>query len=114
MILTRENFIKIVDAIDEYYCGEVALARATLGIEECVTNELMDIILDAISETVDPKHIAVIDENTSDCGDYICAYLFTETEFQEICPTAGALYDYIKEKYNEAPSEDSAQLKADI
>ena len=114
MTLTRENFIKIIDAIDEYYCGDVAQARAVLGIGECVTNELMDIILDAISETVDPKRLAAKDENTSDCGDYICTYLFAETEFQEICPTAGALYDYIKEKYSDAHNEDSAQIKANI
>jgi hypothetical protein len=98
-MITKDSFIKIVDALDEYFNGDVAKALYALNISENVITDLMDNILSAIGREIDPEEKARTDEKVSDCGDYICSYLFSETEFQELCPTAGALYDYIRSVY---------------
>ena len=98
-MITKDNFIKIVDALDEYFNGDVAKALYALSISENVITDLMDNILSAIGREIDPQEKARTDEKVADCGDYLCSYLFSETEFQELCPTAGALYDYITSVY---------------
>ena len=98
-MITRENFIKIVDALDEYFNGDISKALYTLDMSENAITDLMDNILSAIGREIDPEERARTDEKVADCGDYLCSYLFSETEFQETCPTAGALYDYIISVY---------------
>lgn len=98
-MINKTSFIEIMNILDEYFNGEMAKAFNTLGIYECRTTELMDILIIAMTEDIDPKHLAREDELTMDNGCYICEYLFDDGEFRETCPDAGKLYDYIAEKY---------------
>lgn len=99
-MINKTSFIETMNILDEYFNGEMAKARNTLGIGECRTNELMDKLITAIADDVDPKHLAREDELVADCGCYICEYLFGVGEFQETCPNAEKLYDYIAKKYS--------------
>ena len=100
-MITRESFIKILDTVDEYFNGETQKALCILGIGENKLNVMFDTIISAVDADVDPKHLAMKDENTVDCGSYVCEWLFGVTDFQEKCADAGALYDYIVAKYED-------------
>ena len=97
-MIKRESFIKIVDALDEYWSDKIEHLKA-LYIYESYFNDFTDVIINAIEADMDPKHTARDDELTADCGAYISEWLFGTGEFQEKCPDAGALYDYIVAKY---------------
>ena len=97
-MITKESFISIVNALDEYWSDKLDHLKA-LGIYESYFNDFTDVIIDAIEADIDPKHIARDDDLTADCGAYILEWLFGAGEFQEKCPDAGALYDYIVAKY---------------
>jgi hypothetical protein len=100
-MINKTSFVSIMNILDEYFNGEMAEARDTLGIGECRTTDLMDELITSIADDVDPKRLAEQDELTKFCGCYICEYLFGNGEFQETCSTAEKLYDYIAEKYIE-------------
>lgn len=100
-MITRESFVKILDTVDEYFNGEIQKALCTLGMDENRMGDMFDAIISAVDADVDPKHLAMKDENTADCGSYVCEWLFGVTDFQEKCADAGALYDYIVAKYED-------------
>ena len=112
--MNKKTFATIVNHLDLYYNGDISEGFAKLGICETGIDSSMDAILDVIDDEIDPERYAEEDTYTKYSGSYVCAWLFDSTEFQEICPTAEALYDYIEKKYSEAPNEDSVQLKVNI
>ena len=97
-MISKENFVTIVNAFDEYW-NEKAEALNKLDIYECYFHSFADTILDAIEKEIDPMQLAQTDELTYDCGAFLCEWLFSTGKFQEVCPTAESLYDYIVEKY---------------
>lgn len=97
-MISRDSFITIVNALDKFW-NEKNEHLVALGIFDNYFHEFADEILTAIEEDIDPKHTARTDDLTYDCGTYICEWLFGQGEFQETCPNAGALYDYIVAKY---------------
>ena len=99
--MNKETFVAIVDVLDEYFNGDIAKAFNLLGISENKIAEEMDKILLAVENEIDPEHLAKEDELVADCGSYICNWLFSTEEFNEVCPNAGALYDYIENAYVE-------------
>ena len=98
-MIERDNFIKIMDTLDDYYNGDIAKAFEILGMSENNIHTHMDAIIDAIDADMDPKHLGRADNLTAFCGSYICEWLFGTGEFQEKCKTAGELYDYIVAAY---------------
>lgn len=100
-MIEKENFIKVMDALDELWNDKLEAMNA-LGISESYFMAFSDEIAEAIDRDVDPKHLARTDELTCDCGSYVIEYLIGEGEFQEVCPTAEALYEYIVNKYIES------------
>ena len=98
-MITKDSFVKIVNAFDAYYNGEINDALEALGIQENAFTALMDTICEAISKDIDPRHFAKDDDLTCDCGSYIFEWLFGEGAFQEECKTAEELYDYIMKAY---------------
>lgn len=103
-MISRDSFIAIVNTFDEYWNDKIEHLEA-LGISESYFNCAFDVIIDAIETDIDPEHTASKDDLCYDCGSYICEWLFGGGEFQERCPDAGALYDYIVAKYQ--PSNDT-------
>jgi hypothetical protein len=97
--MKKENFVKVMDVLDEYFNGEIAEAFKLLEISENRIADKFDTIISVMDAEVDPLGLARDDERTADCGSYVCAWLFSDTDFNEICPNAGALYDYIQEQY---------------
>lgn len=98
-MITKESFVKIVNACDAYFNGEAFDALKILGMDENLINNYFDAIIDAVDNDIDPKHVARNDDFTYDCGSYVCEWLFGTGEFQEKCKTAEELYDYIIEQY---------------
>lgn len=98
-MMKKETFVVIMTEMDTYFNGDIADAFHKLGASENVINNCMDNILSALTKEIDPLKIAATDPFTEDCGDYICEWLFGGGEFQEKCPTAESLYDYIYEQY---------------
>ena len=113
-MMNKETFVTIINELDSYFNGDISEGFDKLGIYENNINRCFDNILTAIDKEMDPECYAEEDPLTCDCGSFVCCWLFCETEFQEKCPTAEALYDYIEKKYNEAPNDDSTQLKVEI
>ena len=97
-MISRDSFIEIVNALDEFWGDKIEHLNA-LGIGENYFNSFADVIIEAIEKDIDPKHTAREDEHCYDCGAYLCEWLFGTGDFQEVCPDAGALYDYITAKY---------------
>ena len=97
-MITKESFVSIVNALDEYWNDKIEHMEA-LGIGENYFNSFTDTIIDAIEKEIDPKHTARDDEYCYDCGAYLCEWLFGTGDFQEKCKTAEELYDYIIAKY---------------
>lgn len=97
-MISRDSFISIVNTLDEYWNDKIEHLEA-LGISESYFNSALDVILSAIEEDIDPMHTARDDDLCYDCGSYVCEWLFGTSKFQEVCPNAGALYDYIVAKY---------------
>ena len=97
--MKKENFVKIMDALDEYFNGEIAEAFNLLQMSENRITDKFDTIISVMDAEVDPIGLASDDERVADCGSYICSWLFGDTDFNEICPDAGTLYDYIQEQY---------------
>ena len=112
-MMNKETFVTIINELDSYFNGDISEGFDKLGIYENNINRCFDNILTAIDKEMDPECYAEEDPLTSDCGRFVCCWLFCETEFQEKCPTAEALYDYITAKYDEAPNDDSTQLKVE-
>lgn len=112
--MNKKTFTTIVNQLDSYYNGDISEGFAKLGIYENSINICMDAILDVLDDEIDPERYAEEDPYTKYSGSYVCAWLFDCTEFQDVCPTAEDLYDYIEKKYSEAPNDNPAQLKADI
>jgi hypothetical protein len=104
-MINRESFITIMDAADEYFNGDIWKAFNLLGSGENVITDLMDNVLTAIDKDVDPKRLGMTDEYTSPCGSFIFEWVCGEGEFQEICKTAGDLYDYIARQYEQLKEE---------
>ena len=104
-MIKRESFIAIMDAADEYFNGDIWKALTILGNGENVITDQMDNILTAIDKDVDPKRLGALDEYTSQCGSYIFEWVCGEGEFQEVCKTAGDLYDYIVRQYEQLKEE---------
>lgn len=100
-MITKESFIKILNTVDEYFNGDIQEAFCTLGMDENKISDMFDVIISALDADVDPRHLATKDENTADCGSYVCEWLFGVTDFQEKCADASALYDYIVAKYED-------------
>ena len=100
-MISKTAFVKIVNALDELW-NEKGEHLHALGMDESYIATFADMIIEAMSEEIDPKHTARMDEAVMDCGDYICEWLFGTGEFQEICKTAEDLYDYIVNKYNKS------------
>ena len=103
--MKKENFVKVMDILDEYFNGEIAEAFNLLGMSENHITDKFDTIIIVMDAEVDPLGLAHDDEHTADCGSYVCSGLFGDTDFNEICPDAGALYDYIKERYKKFNEE---------
>ena len=103
--MKKENFVKVMDILDEYFNGEIAEAFKLLEISENRITDKFDTIISVMDAEIDPLGLACDDEHTADCGSYVCAWLFSDTDFNEICPNAGALYDYIQEKYKKLNEE---------
>lgn len=97
-MISRNSFIEIVNALDEFWGDKIAHLEA-LGFGENYFSSFADVITEAIEKDIDPKHTARDDEHCCDCGSYVFEWLFGVNKFQEICPDAGALYDYITAKY---------------
>ena len=97
-MISKDSFITIVNALDEFWHDKNEHLVA-LGISDNYFHDFADAILGAIEADIDPKHMARTDELTYDCGNYLCEWLFGQGEFQEKCPNAEALYDYIVAKY---------------
>ena len=98
-MITKETFVTMVNAFDEYFNGEIYEALKTIGAQENNIDPIFDSMIDALDKEVDPKRLARDDDNTYDCGSYVCEWLFGEGEFQEVCKTAEELYDYIAARY---------------
>ena len=99
-MITKESFVKIMNALDEYYVGDIYKAFQLLQIEDAnAITALIDVICEAIDKDIDPRHFAKYDDLTYDCGSYIFEWLFGEGAFQEECKTAEELYDYIMKAY---------------
>lgn len=99
-MISKESFVKIVNALDEYWNDKAEILKK-LDIHECYFHTFTDTIIDALEADIDPKHTVRNDDLVYDCGAYIIKWLFGEGEFQETCPTAESLYDYIQNKYKE-------------
>lgn len=99
--MTKACFVKILEPLDEYFNGELSDAIYILDMGEWKINQLMDTIIDALDAEIDPLRLAKDDVNTSDCGSYLCSWLFGETDFRIACATPAELYDYIQMKYKE-------------
>ena len=100
-MITRENFITIMNAFDEYWNEKLEALKA-LDIHECYFHSFADTILDALEAEIDPKKLARTDDLTYDCGAFLAEWLFGEGKLQEKCPDAGSLYDYICEAYKKS------------
>ena len=90
-MISRENFITIMDSADEYFNGDIWKAFNLLGSGDNAISDVMDHILTAIDKDVDPKHLGQTDEYTSFCGSFVFEWVCGEGEFQEVCKTAGDL-----------------------
>ena len=97
-MISRDSFIEIVNALDEFWGDKIEHLKA-LDLGENYFSSFADVITEAIEKDIDPKHTAREDEHCYDCGAYLGEWLFGVGDFQEICPDAGALYDYIVAKY---------------
>ena len=97
-MISRESFIEIVNILDEYWGDKIPHLEA-LGFGEAYFSFFADVIIEAIEKDIDPKHTARNDDLCYDCGAYLGEWLFGKGDFQEVCPDAGALYDYIVAKY---------------
>ena len=97
--MTKDTFVKIANMLDEFFNGEPAKALDALGIGECIFTKCMDTIIDAIDAEMDPDQKAKNDEYCIMSGSYLYEWLFGMNEFNEICATAEALYDYIIAQY---------------
>lgn len=97
-MITRDNFAKIVNALDEFWNDKNEHLTA-LGIQENYFHDFADTILDTLEKEVDPKHTARDDKYAYDCGAYICDWLFSSSDLRKQCLTAADLYDYIVAKY---------------
>lgn len=101
-MITKATFIAIADKLDEFYNGEINESFEKLGIVDNRITDCMDAIVEALDQEMDPECYAQEDSNII-YSSYLCEWLFHTGEFQEMCPTAAALYDYIDSKYtNEA------------
>ena len=98
-MINRDSFINIMDALDSYFNGDILKAFDLLGIYENKIHDHFDIIVGAIDKDIDPEDLARADENTADCGSYVCEWLFGVSDFNEKCKTSAELYDYIVERY---------------
>lgn len=104
--MTKTCFVKILEPIDEYFNGELSDAIYILDMGEWKINQLMDTIIEALEIEIDPLRLAKDDVNTSDCGSYLCSWLFGETDFRTTCATPAELYDYIQMKYKEKADQE--------
>ena len=102
-MICRESFIAIMDQADSYYNGNVFKAFNLLGVGENIINDIIDGIVSAINDDVDPQRRANLNDLTKDCGSYIWEWLIGVSELNEICKTAGELYDYILKEYEREP-----------
>lgn len=103
--MKKENFVKVMDVLDEYFNGEIAEAFNLLKMSENRITDKFDTIICAMDAEVDPLGLASDDERVADCGSYVCSWLFGDTDFNEICPDAGTLYDYIQGQYKKFNEE---------
>lgn len=104
--MQKENFIKIIEALDEYFNGDFKEGITKLGVQEIIVDKYMDAILEALDLEIDPLKLGAKDEYTADCGSYLCVWLFDENnQFHEVCPNAEALYDYISAAYENLRQE---------
>ena len=108
-MMKKENFVKIMDVLDEYFNGEIAEAFKLLNMGDNRISDKFDIIISAIDMEIDPLGLAREDELTVDCGSYVCSWLFSDTDFNEVCPNASTLYDYIVNKYHQLNQEAKAE-----
>ena len=100
--MNKENFTISLEALNEYYNGDIYTGLNLLGIGENNITNIMDRLITAISGTIDPKRKALYDDLAYDCSDYLCEWLFnTEGQLRASYPTPAALYDYIESKYKE-------------
>jgi len=113
--MQKENFVKMIEALDEYFNGDFSEGMAKLGVQEIIVDKYMDSILDALDAEIDPLHLGAKDELTADCGSYLCVWLFDEdNQFHEICPNANTLYDYIAAAYEKLRQEKRDDRAAEI
>lgn len=99
-MISRDSFIEMVNALDEFWGDKIEHLEA-LGFGENYFSSFADVITEAIEKDIDPKHTARDDEHCYACGAYLCEWLFGTDDFQEVCPDAGALYDYTVAKYQQ-------------
>ena len=102
-MINKESFVTIMNQADDYYNGNILKAFNMLGIGENIINDVIDGILVAIDNDVDPQRRANLNDFTKDCGSYIWEWLIGLSEFNEICKTAAELYDYIIKEYEREP-----------
>ena len=102
-MINKESFIAIMNQAYAYYNGDILKAFDMLGMGENVVNDVMDGILEAINNDVDPQRHANLNDLTKDCGSYIWEWLLGPSEFNEVCKTAEELYDYIIKEYEREP-----------
>lgn len=113
--MQKENFIKIIEALDEYFNGDFSEGMAKIGVQEIIVDNYMGSIVDALDAEIDPLKLGAKDKYTADCGSYICVWLFDENnQFHEVCPNAEALYDYISTAYENLRQEKRDSRTAEI
>lgn len=100
--MTKENICTILQELDEFYNDYApALEQAGMSLEGSRIMRIMDTITDALSCELDPKGLGKYDDHGYDSGSLLYSWLFGCDQFQEVCPTAEALYNYCKSLYKE-------------
>ena len=101
-MMNKSTFITIMNEMDKFY-NETWKSMEALGFNQD-SNAItiaMDTILEAVDKEIDPKRLAKDNIYTEESGSFLFEWLFGETEFNEVCKTAGALYDFILNIYAE-------------
>lgn len=98
--MKKETFVIIMNELDTFFNDTMEkMAKVGFDLNENPIIDSFDAIADAIHDEIDPDKLAHEDKYCADYGSFIYEWLYGYTEFNDICPTAESLWDYILNAY---------------
>lgn len=105
--MKKKTFIIIMNELKHFY-GDTWEKVKALGFdpEHDAFTHFADMVYEALEEEVDPDRLAEKDKYCAEAESFLFEWIFGDSDFNNLCPTAEDLWNYIQKSYSKSVSKE--------